>query len=240
KANKILFLGDSITNAGDYIVHVEAQLRAQGLDPMPEIINLGLSSETCCGLSEPDHPFPRPNVQERLERALEIIKPDVVVACYGMNDGIYYPFSEERFQQYQAGVQELIEKVHRAEAKVVVMSPPPFDSLPVKEKTRSAGADEYAYYAPFVNYDDVLTSYGKWIMQGLKEADQVIDLHTPLTAYIKQQRKSDPDFTMAPDGVHCNAIGHEMIANTILTAWGVQSREPLPKELLDLVRQKNR
>ena len=240
KAQKILFLGDSITNAGGYIDQLEAQLRVQGLDPMPEILNLGLSSETCCGLSEPDHPFPRPNVQERLERALETIKPDVVVACYGMNDGIYYPFSEERFQKYQAGVQELIEKVHRAGAKVVLMTPPPFDSLPVKEKTRPAGAEEYAYYAPFVNYDEVLTRYGKWIMQDLKGAEQVIDLHTPLTSYTKQQRKSDPAFTMAPDGVHCNAIGHEMIADAILNAWGVQSREPLSKELLDLVRQKNR
>ena len=36
-----------------------------------EVFSLGLPSETCIGLSEPDHPWPRPNVHERLGRALE-------------------------------------------------------------------------------------------------------------------------------------------------------------------------
>ena len=89
KAKRILFLGDSITNSGQYVGYIETQLRLQGLNPMPEFINLGLPSETCSGLSEPDHPFPRPDVHERLDRALAKIKPDVVFACYGMNDGIY-------------------------------------------------------------------------------------------------------------------------------------------------------
>ncbi len=111
-AKRILFLGDSITHAGGYVAWIETQLRLQGVKPMPEIINLGLSSETLSGLSEAGHPFPRPDVHERLDRALAKIKPDVVVACYGMNDGIYHPFSEERFRAYQEGVKRLIQKVH--------------------------------------------------------------------------------------------------------------------------------
>ena len=59
KAERILFLGDSITHSGRYIAWIETQLRLQGLKPRPELINIGLSSETCSGLSEPDHPFPR-------------------------------------------------------------------------------------------------------------------------------------------------------------------------------------
>ena len=103
-AQRILFLGDSITNSGYYVADIETQLRIQGVDPMPELVNIGLPSETCTGLSEPDHPFPRPDVHERLDRALAKVKPDVVVACYGMNDGIYYPFSNERFKAYQDGI----------------------------------------------------------------------------------------------------------------------------------------
>ena len=90
KSNRVLFLGDSITHAGGYIAWIEMQCRLQGMDPLPEFINVGLSSETCTGLSEPDHPFPRPDIHERLDRALQQVQPDVVVACYGMNDGIYY------------------------------------------------------------------------------------------------------------------------------------------------------
>ena len=109
RAQRVLFLGDSITHAGHYVALIEAQLRLQQVDPMPDIINLGLSSETCSGLSEEGHPFPRPDVHERLDRALEQLKPDVVVACYGMNDGIYHPQSDERFAAYQDGVNRLIE-----------------------------------------------------------------------------------------------------------------------------------
>ena len=116
-AKRIVFLGDSITHAGHFVAEIDVQLRLAGIDPVPEMINLGLPSETCSGLSEPDHPFPRPDVHERIDRALTKLKPDVVVACYGMNDGIYYPFSEERFAAYQRGVRGIVDKVKAANAK---------------------------------------------------------------------------------------------------------------------------
>ena len=89
-------------------------IAAARLEPRPELINLGLPSETCSGLSEPDHPFPRPNVHERLDRVLQQTQPDVVVVCYGMNDGIYYPFSDDRLAAYQAGIRRIIEKAKSA------------------------------------------------------------------------------------------------------------------------------
>ena len=212
-AKRILFLGDSITHAGHYVAWIETQLRLQGVEPLPEIINLGLGSETLSGLSEPDHPFPRPDVHERLDRALAKIKPDVVVACYGMNDGIYYPFGEERFQAYQAGVNRLIKKVHAAGAKLVLMTPPPFDPLPLrgKGKLKPAGEDKYAYFAMYENYDDVLARYGKWILKQMPRVEMVIDLHTPLAEFTAQKRKSNPKFTCTPDGIHPNLEGHRLL-----------------------------
>ena len=32
-----------------------------------DIVNLGLGSETVSGLSEPDHPYPRPDLHERID-----------------------------------------------------------------------------------------------------------------------------------------------------------------------------
>src|SRR5947207_293350 len=103
-AKRIVFLGDSNTYAGKFIANLDAYLCTRFPDKRVELINLGLPSETVSGLSEADHPYPRPNVHERVDRALELTKPDVVVICYGMNDGIYYPFSEERFKRYQQGI----------------------------------------------------------------------------------------------------------------------------------------
>jgi hypothetical protein len=36
------------------------------------------------------------------------VKPEVVVACYGMNDGIYWPQSEQRMEAYRQGIGRLI------------------------------------------------------------------------------------------------------------------------------------
>ncbi len=239
-AKRILFLGDSITHAGHYVAWIETQLRLQGVKPLPEIINLGLASETLSGLSEPDHPFPRPNVHERLDRALSKIKPDVVVACYGMNDGIYYPYSEERFKAYQDGVNRLIKKVHAAGAKLVLLTPPPFDPVPLrsKGKLKPAGEDKYAYFAMFENYDDVLVRYGRWILEQKPRVEMVIDLHTPLANYTAQKRKSNPKFTCTPDGIHPNLEGHRLLGDAILRAWGIESATEPSSKLLKLVTKR--
>ncbi|APZ95912.1 GDSL-like Lipase/Acylhydrolase [Fuerstiella marisgermanici] len=243
KAKRVLFLGDSITNAGHYVSDIETQLRLQVISPLPEIINIGLSSETCSGLSEPDHPFPRPDVHERLDRALDKARPDVVVACYGMNDGIYYPFSEERFAAYKAGVRKLVNKVHTSGAKIVLMTPPPFDPSPLKGKEGKllpAGAEKYAWFAIYENYDDVIQRYAEWVMQNDAGADMVVNVHQPISDFLKEQRERDPGFSMANDGVHMDARGHRVMAKAILNAWGLDSwKEPSP-ELQKLVQQRER
>ena len=35
---------------------------------------------------------------------LEKAQPQLVYACYGMNDGIYYPLGDERFQAFKNGM----------------------------------------------------------------------------------------------------------------------------------------
>ena len=239
-SKRILFLGDSITHAGQYISIIEAELRLQSDQPIPELVNLGLPSETASGLSEPSHPFPRPNVHERLDRALSKLKPDVVVACYGMNDGIYYPFSEKRFEIYQRGINKLIDKVKSGGAKLVLMTPPPFDPLPLRKKgkLRAAGEEEYAWHSIYEDYDDVLKRYAEWVKQQSDRVEMVIDLHSPVNEYIQTKREEDPDFVMSGDGVHVNREGHQIIAHTILRAWDFEPSGIEDKDLSKLVHQR--
>lgn len=244
-AKRILFIGDSITHAGQYVSHIEAQLRQQGVTPLPEMINIGLGSETCSGLSEPDHPFPRPDVHERLERALKMLKPDVVVSCYGMNDGIYHPPSVERLKAYQKGVREIVRKCREVGAKVIVLTPPPFDPEPLrgagKLKTKDDPSNEkdYAYFNIYDRYDDVLTEYSDWILAEPNLADMVIDLHGPMLSAAKEKQKQDSSFTFSPDGIHPNAEGHRLMANTILTAWGQPALNAKSDVLFPLVHQRS-
>ncbi len=241
RAKRVLFLGDSITHAGHYISLIEASLWMTQND-VPELINLGLPSETCSGLSEPDHPFPRPNVHERIGRALEKLQPDVVVACYGMNDGIYYPPDPQRFAAYRRGIDDIITKVQATGAQLILMTPPAFDALPLKKKGKllPAGAEKYSWNQIYEDYDQVLQKYSAWLMKQGSRVDMVIDLHTPVAEYVTAKRIQEPDFTMSPDGVHVNNEGHEVLARTILAAWQVEAPAKLDPELLRLVLQRQK
>lgn len=220
---RVLFLGDSITYAGEYVDAVDAYVRLRQPGSHIEMINLGLPSETVSGLTEPNHAggaFPRPDLHERLDRALAKLKPSLVVACYGMNDGIYYPFDAGRFKKYTDGIEWLRDRVIQSGAKLWLLTPPPFDPLPVKSQLWPAGKDAYPSGHTFEGYDGVLTRYSDWLMSRRKDGWNVIDIHTPLDAFLAQRRKTQKQYIFAGDGVHLNEVGHALIAREILRAWG--------------------
>lgn len=217
---RVVFVGDSITYAGEWVEFVEAYLRLQEPKATFEFINIGLPSETVSGLSEPGHAggsFPRPDLHERLDRALAKLKPDVLVACYGMNDGIYYPFGEDRFAAFKSGMLKLREKAAAAGAKVIHVTPPTFDPVPIK--TLPAGLDEYRQ--PYVGYNEVLDRYSEWLVSQRAQGWQVVDIHAPMNAYLTAQRADLSIYRLAGDGVHANTHGHWQMAREFLRSLGV-------------------
>lgn len=231
---RVVFLGDSITYAGQYIEDIDAYLRVKYPDVLCELLDLGLSSETVSGLSEPGHAggrFPRPDVHERLERVLQQAKPDLVVACYGMNCGIYYPFGEERFQKYQQGMKQLREKAAAAGAKVLHVTPPVFDAVPIKARTLPAGLAEYKQ--PYEGYNQVLDRYSEWLVSQRANGWDVVDIHTPMNRFLAEQRTKDPNFKLAGDGVHIDAHGHWLIARQILEHLGVPASDLADKQTIE-------
>ncbi len=238
---RVVFLGDSNTYAAHYVDFIEASLLTQAPDLKVELLNVGLPSETTSGLSEPDHPFPRPTVHERLERVLEIMKPDVVIACYGMNDGMYYPQDPVRFAAYKKGIKDLVAKVNRAGAKLYLVTPPPFDPLPLRKKGKLLPKDapKFAWHSIYEDYDSVLADYTNWLLE-LKDrrVERVFDARQPMLDYIAKRRKSDPDYMMSGDGVHFNQEGHRIIADALLKAWGYDPTVKADPELQKLVAQR--
>ena len=221
---RVLWLGDSITQAGGYVTDVEYFLNRAFPDRPVDIISVGLSSETVSGLSEKRHPFPRPCLHERLRRALDAVKPSVVVACYGMNDGIYHPEGPGRTKAFQDGIMQLIAAAKAVGASVVLLTPPPFDAVPVKS-VRPAGEPDYSYMAPFAGYDSVLAEYSAWERTLQGPGVTVVDLHSALADYLKAQRAGNPAYAFGRDGIHPNAAGHLLMARTILKAFGVNAGE---------------
>jgi lysophospholipase L1-like esterase len=224
--HRVVFLGDSITYSGQYVEFIEAFLRVSDPGLRCEFLDLGLPSETVSGLSEPGHAggkFPRPDLHERLDRVLGRARPDLVVACYGMNDGIYHPLSEERFEKYRDGMRFLRERAAAVDAKVLHVTPPVFDPLPIKAKTLPAGLAEYRQ--PYEGYDEVLDRYSEWLLAQRSKGWDVVDVHGPMKRFLSRERGRDPGFRLADDGVHVNATGHWIIAREILSRWGIPASE---------------
>ena len=53
----------------------------------------------------------------------------------------------------------------------------------------------------------------------------MVDVHGPMKQYLLEQRKRDPNFRLADDGVHIDATGHWLIAREILLHWGIPAGE---------------
>ena len=236
---RVVFLGDSITYSGQYIETIEAYHATHFPEQQIEFLNLGLPSETVSGLSEDGHAggkFPRPELRERRDRVLTKTKPDLVIACYGMNDGIYLPFSVERFQKFTNGIVELRKAVAAAGAKIIHVTPPTFDEV----KGGHPG------------YDAALDRYSDWLLAQRAAGWDVADVHGPMNQYLADQRKRDPEFFLAKDGVHCGDTGQWIIAKQILQHLGAKdvakfddvaamvASHPNGAEILKLVQEKQR
>ncbi len=234
-ARRILFLGDSITYDGRYVAMFDAWLAATHPQRRCEVLNLGLPSETVSGLSEEGHAggrFPRPDLVERLERVLDATRPDLVIACYGMNCGIYKPFDNSRFTKYQEGILRLRNAAEARGAKVVFVTPPAYDH------------DTGTHAVPDYN-EAVLGAYAQWLLDQRPEGWAVVPLHGSMSAEIARRRASGPSFTLQPDGVHPNDAGHGFIACQLVRFFAgppdTAQQEGLPgvtSELLGLTRER--
>lgn len=198
---RILLLGDSITQDGRWATLVEGALRATENYRDAEIVNMGLSSETVSGLSEEGHAdgqFPRPDLHERLGRVLSAYQPTLVIACYGMNDGIYLPLDPERMKAYQKGVVRLKEEVEKSGGRILFLSAPLF--MPDTPERDTQG------------YDKVLDAYAEWLVSNGELGWEIVDIRPGLKAAVAEAKAKDASFIYAKDGVHPGAEGHRFIA----------------------------
>lgn len=213
---RVVVLGDSITQGGTYVSFMDYFLQKSRPQLRFEVYPLGLSSETLSGLSEAGHAggkFPRPSLFERLGRTLEKVKPEVVFACYGINDGIYQPLDEARFKAFQTGVTKLLDQCQAAGVKqVYLVTPPIFDA------TTKPGE---------FNYDSVMTAYAAWEMQLKRPGLTVIDLHTAM----RKARDARTE-VFSRDRIHPGDDGHLLMARTILAGAGVVTPDVAAKEAM--------
>ena len=208
--HRIVFLGDSITQGGDYVTDFECWLLAQGW-PL-EVINLGLGSETATELTPQENAahlkkygFGRPCVTERLDRALAATKPDLLFVCYGMNDGGSLPPDDSGMQRFADAVTHLRDAALKVGVKRVVLCTPPVQD--------AKGTATLKFH------DENLARYTAWLLSKRADGWDVVDIHTPMRTALDAGRAKDPAFQFAKDGIHPNREGHWLMAREILTQF---------------------
>ncbi len=133
-------------------------------------------------------------------RILDSFKPTYVLACYGMNDGIYLPLDETRQKAFQDGLIRLKTEVEKRGSKLVVITAPLFDG------DNAAGAKQ--------GYDAVLDAQAAWL---LSQKDwQVIDIRPDLRTAVAAAKLADTKFVYAADKVHPRQQGHDFIAASVI------------------------
>jgi lysophospholipase L1-like esterase len=210
KGFTIACLGDSITATKDgYVQMLQAYVDTNhpGLDLT--FLNWGKSSETITGLTEKDHPGPRPYLFERLDSLLNTPSVDIIIFCYGINCGIYGKPSPTLFERYTIGLYSFLEKIKENGIKTILLTPPPLVLEVVKDKAISIETD-YGYKNPYPNYqDNVLQEFRRIVLNISHETVLgTLDIHTPLLNYKSKCYSNDP--------IHPNKNGHQLITNTIV------------------------
>ena len=206
QAKRIVFLGDSITFQGDMVVNTELWLKKLYPNKVFEIINVGLPSETITGLSEAGHAkgtFPRPYVHDRLISVLDKTQPDLIIAMYGINCGIYQSFNDKKDKRFQQGYLALNKAINERNIPAVYITPPMYD-----HQKGSIDALDYN--------DKVLGSFSNWLLQKRVDGWHVIDLYNEMNRQIITLRKDRPDYFYQHDGIHMVDDGYWLLTDLIM------------------------
>jgi isoamyl acetate esterase len=195
---KVVFLGDSITqagaNPGGYISLMRESLAAAGLGGDFELIGAGISGNKV------------PDLQKRLDKDVLSKDPDLVFIYIGINDVWHWTHPNGKGgttkANFEAGLKDVIARIQKQGAKVVVCTPTVIGEKGDGTNANDKMLDEYAEVSRKVARE-----------QGL----QVCDLRKAFINYLKAQNKDQVSkgiFTT--DEVHLNAAGNAFVALQML------------------------
>ncbi|MCA9216454.1 MAG: DUF1080 domain-containing protein [Planctomycetales bacterium] len=117
KGDRLAIVGDSITEQKLYSKFMETYLLACYPELEIQTFQFGWGGERAPGFAS------------RMENDLVPWRPDVVTTCYGMNDGSYREYTEQIGETYEDGMRQIIDRMKKAGATIVVGSPGVVDSF---------------------------------------------------------------------------------------------------------------
>ncbi|HUY92191.1 MAG TPA: Dabb family protein [Pirellulales bacterium] len=211
QGERIVFLGDSITQAGaapgGYVTLVKEAIAERAPDLGVQVIGAGISGHKV------------PDLENRLQRDVLDKKPSVVVIYIGIND-VWHSLSNRGTPKdvYAAGLRRLIGKIQAAGARVILCTP-----SAIGEKTDGSN-----------QLDKMLDEYSQLSRDAAQETKvQLLDLHEDFRSYLKQHNSANAEKgVLTTDGVHLNAAGNRFVADQMLAALGVPEKAGLLRHIV--------
>ncbi len=219
---RVVFLGDSITEQRLYTTYIEAYTLTRHPAWKLWFRNVGWGGDTAW-LRQRTHADEKAlfaadateqarivtdAVGRGLARDVFPLKPTFVTVKFGMNDHAYVAFREDIFRAYVRSQTEIAKDLAGVGAHVAFLTP-----QPIEEKR--ADPDK-----------DVRNQSLRKFSDGLKEVatqthEQFVDQFDPYMAIMLHERKTDPNVLIGGgDAVHPGPAGHTLMAWAILKHLG--------------------
>jgi lysophospholipase L1-like esterase len=197
KGDRIVFFGDSITAQGasptGYVTLIKKGLAAKHKDLEIEVVGAGVSGNRV------------PNLQQRLEKDVLAKKPTLVVIYIGINDVWHWEKNPPRGtpkEKFEAGLKEMIGKIQKAGAGVVLCTPSVIGEKKAGANKLDAMLDEYSEISRKV---------------AAESGARMCDLRKAFVAYLSQNNPEDKEKgILTGDRVHLNGAGNNLVAVSVL------------------------
>jgi len=200
--DRIVFLGDSITQAGagpqGYVSLVRKDIEATLPDLKVEVIGAGISGNKV------------PDLEARLDRDVISKQPTVVVIYIGIND-VWHSQNGRGTPKadFEAGLKRIIGKVNDAGARVILCTPSVIGEKTDGSNPLDVMLDEYSAISRKVAADT---------------KSQLLDLHKLFLCDLEAHNpKQLEQGVLTSDKVHLNAVGNRFVADCMLAGLGVRA-----------------
>jgi lysophospholipase L1-like esterase len=191
KGDRIVFLGDSITEQYQYSTDIELYLTTRFPDGDMTFLNAGIGGDTAAGGAR------------RFAEHVLAEKPAALTIDFGMNDGAYGSFNSTNAKNYLNKTEEMLKAAQKAGVRVALISPNAVE-VRAQPRLRTYLETQQKFYAP---------------LKELAEKYNIafVDQYAVTRKALEKMAADNADVHPFPDGVHTNGPGGLLMAHTILT-----------------------
>ena len=214
--DRVVLLGSTIIEREQKFGQLETALTLAAGDKTISIRNLGWSGDTVYGHARSYFGPPQEGL-DRLTKHLEMLKPTVLVTCYG-SDLAFEGLS--KLPEFITGYRALLDlaRAQNPKVRVVIIAPPPFETLP------SPLPDMTKPNERLLEVRDALKDFAA------KQNATFVDTFTLIGAAAKQ-KEAKP---LTDNGLHYGSEGYQLWAAKVVEGMGLKQAEVSSSEADEL------